>query len=149
MNYNVHPYQRAHEASEYMTLDMNTLNPYNYKNMANQLNPYQKQQDMYYFTRQLNPISLVNLGPQWMNPSNFPSDNRSSIYESVNLNNQERNNQYQTPQNNSNLWRDNLPAKAGYYTQNEKLLPGVPRQMSAIQAGKATSFQEFHGMQLY
>ena len=147
--YNVHPYQRAHDASEYMTLDMNTLNPYNYKNMANQLNPYQKQQDMYYFTRQLNPISLVNLGPQWMNPSNFPSDNRSSIYESVNLNNQERNNQYQTPQNNSNLWRDNLPAKAGYYTQNEKLLPGVPRQMSAIQAGKATSFQELHGMQLY
>ena len=149
MTYNVHPYQRAHEAKEYMTLDMDTLNPYNYKNMANQLNPYQKQQDMYYFTRQLNPISLVNLGPQWMNPSNFPSDNRSSIYESVNLNNQERNNQYQTPQNNSNLWRDNLPAKAGYYTQNEKLLPGVPRQMSAIQAGKATSFQEFHGMQLY
>jgi hypothetical protein len=146
---NLHPYQRAHEAKEYMTLDMDTLNPYNYKNMANQLNPYQKQQDMYYFTRQLNPISLVNLGPQWMNPSNFPSDNRSSIYESVNLNNQERNNQYQTPQNNSNLWRDNLPAKAGYYTQNEKLLPGVPRQMSAIQAGKATSFQEFHGMQLY
>jgi hypothetical protein len=149
MTYNVHPYQRAHEGKEYMTLDMNSLNPYNYKNMANQLNPYQKQQDMYYFTRQLNPISLVNLGPQWMNPSNFPSDNRSSIYESVNLNNQERNNQYQTTQTNSNLWRDNLPAKAGYYTQNEKLPPGVPRQMSAIQAGKATSFQEFHGMQLY
>ena len=147
--YNVHPYQRAHEAKEYMTLDMNTLNPYNYKNMANQLNPYQKQQDMYYFTRQLNPISLVNLGPQWMNPSNFPSDNRATIYESVNLNNQQRNNQYQTEFNNSNLWRDNLPAKAGYYTQNEKLPPGVPRQMSAIQAGQATSFQEFHGMQLY
>ncbi len=55
--------------------------------------------------------SLVNLGPQWMNPSIFPSDNRQSIYQRVNLNNQERNNQYQTPQNNSNLWRDNLPAK--------------------------------------
>jgi hypothetical protein len=128
---------------------MNSLNPYNYKNRANQLNPYQKQQDMYYFTRQLNPISLVNLGPQWMDPSNFPSDNRQTIYQSVNLNNQERNNQYQTPQNKSNLWKDNLPAKAGYYTQNEKLPPGVPRQMSAIQAGQATSFQEFHGMQLY
>ena len=149
MAYNVHPYQRAHDASEYMTLDMNSLNPYNYKNMSNYLIPYQKQQDMYYFTRQLNPISLVNLGPQWMDPSNFPSNNRQSIYESVNLNNQERNNQYQTPQNNSNLWSDNLPTKAGYYTQNEKLPPGVPRQMSAIQAGKATSFQEFHGMQLY
>ena len=151
MAYNVHPYQRAHDASEYMTLDMNSLNPYNYKNMSNYLIPYQKQQDMYYFTRQLNPISLVNLGPQWMDPSNFPCDNRQTIYQSVNLNNQERNNQYQTPQNNSNLWKDNLPAKAGYYTQNEKLPPGpgVPRQMSAIQAGKATSFQEFHGMQLY
>ena len=149
MAYNVHPYQRAHDASEYMTLDMNSLNPYNYKNMANQLNPYQKQQDMYYFTRQLNPISLVNLGPQWMDPSNFPCDNRQTIYQSVNLNNQERNNQYQTPQNNSNLWQDNLPTKAGYYTQNEKLPPGVPRQMSAVKAGQATSFQEFHGMQLY
>jgi hypothetical protein len=136
---NIHPYQRAHEAKEYMTLDMDTLNPYNYKNMANQLNPYQKQQDMYYFTRQLNPISLVNLGPQWMNPSYFSSDNRSTIYESVNLNNQERNNQYQTPQNNSNLWRDNK----GHYTQQ------MIRPISAIQAGKATSFQEFHGMQLY
>ena len=130
-----------------MTLDMNSLNPYNYKNMSNYLTAYQKQQDMYYFTRQ-NPISLVNLGPQWMDPSNFPSNNRQSIYESVNLNNQERNNQYQTPQNNSNLWSDNSPAKL-YYTQNEKLPPGVPRQMSAIQAGQATSFQEFHGMQLY
>ena len=149
MAYNVHPYQRAHDASEYMTLDMDSLNPYNYKNMSNYLIPYQKQQDMYYFTRQLNPISLINLGPQWMDPSNFPSNNRQTIYESVNLNNQERNNQYQTPQNNSNLWQDNLPTKAGYYTQNEKLPPGVPRQMSAIQAGKATSFQEFHGMQLY
>ena len=149
MAYNVHPYQRAHDASEYMTLDMNSLNPYNYKDMSNYLTAYQKQQDMYYFTRQLNPISLVNLGPQWMDPSNFPSNNRQTIYESVNLNNQERNNQYQTPQNNSNLWSDNLPTKAGYYTQNEKLPPGVPRQMSAIQAGQATSFQEFHGMQLY
>jgi hypothetical protein len=149
MAYNVHPYQRAHDASEYMTLDMDSLNPYNYKNMSNYLIPYQKQQDMYYFTRQLNPISLVNLGPQWMDPSNFPCDNRQTIYQSVNLNNQERNNQYQTPQNNSNLWSDNLPTKAGYYTQNEKLPPGVPRQMSNIKAGQATSFQEFHGMQLY
>ena len=139
MAYNVHPYKRAHEATEYMTLDMDTLNPYNYKNMANMMIPYQKQQDMYYFTRQLNPISLVNLGPLWMNPSNFSSDNRSTFDKSLNLNNQERNNQYQTPQNNSELWRD----KVGHYTQQ------IIRPMSAIQAGQATSFQEFHGMQLY
>ncbi len=93
---NLHPYQRAQEAKEYMTLDMNSLNPSNYKNMSNYLTSYEKQQDKYYFTRQLNPISLVDLGPQWMNPSNFPSNNRQSIYESVNLNNQERNNQYQS-----------------------------------------------------
>ena len=148
-HYNLHPYQRAYDAREYMTLDMDSINPYNYKNMSNYLTSYQKQQDMYYFTRQLNPISLVNLGPQWLNPSNFPCDNRQSIFQSTNLNNQERLNQYQTPQNNSNLWRDNLPAKSGYYTQNEKLPAGVPRQISNIQAGQATSFQPFHGMQLY
>jgi hypothetical protein len=49
MAYNVHPYQRAHDASEYMTLDMNSLNPYNYKNMSNYLIPYQKQQDTVLF----------------------------------------------------------------------------------------------------
>ena len=151
MAYNLHPYNRAHDTTNYnyMSLDMNSLNAYNYKDLTNKLMPYQKQQDMYYFTRQLNPISLVHLGNQWMDPSNIPSNNRQTIYESVNLNNQERLNQYQTPQNNSNLWRDNLPTKAGYYTQNEKLPAGVPRQISNIQAGQATSFQEFHGMQLY
>ena len=151
MAYNLHPYNRAHDTTNYnyMSLDMNSLNAYNYKDLTNKLIPYQKQQDMYYFTRQLNPISMVHLGQQWMDPSNIPSNNRQTIYESVNLNNQERLNQYQTPQNNSNLWRDNLPTKAGYYTQNEKLPAGVPRQISNIQAGQATSFQEFHGMQLY
>ena len=63
MSYNLHPYQRAHDARDYMTLDMDTLNPYNYKSLADKMIPYQKQQDMYYFTRQINPISLVNLGP--------------------------------------------------------------------------------------
>jgi hypothetical protein len=58
---------------------------------------------MYCFTRQLNPISLVHWGPQWMDPSNIPSDNRQIICQSVDLNNQERLNQYQTRQNNRNL----------------------------------------------
>ncbi len=74
-------------------------------------------------------------------PCNLPSDQRSTIYEAMNLNNQERNNQYQTPANNTNLWQDNTPAPAILYV--------VPRQMSSIHAGQATSFQEFHGMQLY
>ena len=53
MSYNLHPYQRAHDARDYMTLDMDTLNPYNYKSLADKMIPYQKQQDMYYFTRQI------------------------------------------------------------------------------------------------
>ena len=32
---NIHPYQRAHDAREYMSLDMNSLNPYNYKDLSN------------------------------------------------------------------------------------------------------------------
>ncbi len=83
-----------------------------------------------------------------MDPSNLPSDERSTMYETFNINNQERNNQYQTPINNSNLWQDNTPAPAGYYTQNEALLPGVPRRMSSIQAGQATSFQEWDAIVL-
>ncbi len=81
-SYNLNPYNRAHDTTNYnyMSLDMNSLNPYNYKDLTNKLIPYQKQQDMYYFTRQLNPISLVHLGPQWMDPSNIPSNNRQTIY---------------------------------------------------------------------
>jgi hypothetical protein len=141
MTFNLHPYQQAYDATDYMTLDMHSLNPYNYKNLTDNLIPYQKQQEMYYFTRQLNPLSLVTLSPQMMDPSNIPPDQRLTIYDARNLNNQERNNQYQTPANNPNLWQDNTPAPAMLYE--------IPRQMSSIQAGQSTSFQEFHGMQLY
>jgi hypothetical protein len=143
MTFNLHPYQQAYDTTDYnyMTLDMYSLNPYNYKNLTDNLIPYQKQEEMYYFTRQLNPLSLVTLSPQMMDPSNLPPDQRSTIYDAMNLNNQERNNQYQTPANNPNLWQDNTPAPAMLYE--------LPRQMSSIQAGQATSFQEFHGMQLY
>ena len=71
---------------------------------------YQRYQNYYYYTRQLNPISLVHLSPQMIKPSNLPSDIRPTIYEAVNLNNQERNNQYQSNFNNPNLWNDNKPA---------------------------------------
>ncbi len=54
-----------------------------------------------------------------MDPSYLPSDERSTMHDALNLNNQERNNQYQAPTNNSNPWQDDTPAKAGYYTQNE------------------------------
>ena len=148
MAYNLHPYQRAYESTDYPVFT-NALNPYNYKNLGGKMIPYQKEQDMYYFTRQLNPISLINLGPQWMDPSNFPSDNRASVYSSVNLQSVLKTNQYQTPQNNSYLLRDQLPAKAGYYSPHDVLPDGVPRQISHIQVGKNNSFVPFHGMQLY
>ena len=48
MTFNLHPYSRAHDTTDYMTLDMYSLNPYNYKNLTDNLIPYQKQEDMYY-----------------------------------------------------------------------------------------------------
>jgi hypothetical protein len=104
MTFNLHPYQQAYDTTncDYMTFDMYSLNPYNYKKLTDNLIPYQKQEEMYYFTRQLNPLSLVTLSPQMMDPSNIPPDQRLTIYDAMNLNNQERNNQYQTPAN-SNL----------------------------------------------
>ena len=143
---NIHPYQRAHDAREYMTLDMNSLNPYNYKNFPNRFATYQIYQNDYYNTKQLNPISLVYNGPQWINPNNFPCNIRPGFFEATDLNNVIRTNQYQTPQNNSSLWRENLPAKAGYYTMHD---PTYPRQISNILAGQASSFIPYHGMQLY
>ena len=104
MSYNIHPYQRAHEAREYMTLDMDTINPYNYKNLPDGMEVYQRYQNNYYNTSQLNPISLVHLSPQMMDPSNLPSDIRPTIYDGVNLSNQVKNNQYQSNFNNPNLW---------------------------------------------
>ena len=115
MSYNIHPYQRAHEAQQYMTLDMDTINPYNYKNIPDGMDVYQRYQNNYYNTRQLNPISLVHLSPQMMDPSNLPSDIRPTIYDGVNLSNQVRNNQYQSNLNNPNLWKDNKPAKGNIF----------------------------------
>jgi hypothetical protein len=51
---------------------------------------------MYYFIRQINPITLATLSPQMMDPTFLPSDERSTVYDAVNLNHQERSNQYQT-----------------------------------------------------
>ena len=145
MSYTVHPHKRAHEATDYPVFS-NALNPYNYKDLGNMFQPYQRQQDMYYNTRQLNPISLLKNGPQWMDPSNYTPDNRPAIYKNTSLNYLEQTNQYQTPKNNAMLWIDNKPAKAGYYSLHD---PSYPRQISSIQAGQASSFVPFHGMQLY
>jgi len=146
---NIHPYQRAHNTNNYMTLDMFSLNDYDYKNLPDKMIPYQMNQNDYYFTRQLNQLSLATVTPTNLDPSNLPSDNRPTIYDAQGkLNDNEFNfNQYQNNLNNPNLWQSNLPAKGFYYSQNEKN-PYV-RQISNINAGYNTSFQEFHGMQLY
>ena len=145
---NIHPYQRAHNAKNYMTLDMFSLNDYDYKNLPDKMIPYQMNQNDYYFTRQLNQLSLATVTPTNSDPSNLPSDSRPTIYCGLNTNDDEFNfNQYQNNLNNPNFWKDNLPAKGFYYSQNEKN-PYV-RQISNINAGMNTSFQEFHGFQLY
>ena len=43
MMFNLHPYQQAYDTTDYkyMSLDMDTLNPYNYKNLTDNLKPYQ------------------------------------------------------------------------------------------------------------
>ena len=82
---NIHPFQRAHQAQEYMSLDIDSLNSYNYKNLPDGFSTYQRYQNNYYNTRQLNPISLGHLSPQMMDPSNLPSNIRLTIYEAVNL----------------------------------------------------------------
>jgi hypothetical protein len=55
MTLNLHLYQQAYDTTDYnhMSLDMDSFNPYNYKNLTDNLILYQRQEDMYYFTRQL------------------------------------------------------------------------------------------------
>ena len=53
---NIHPFQRAHQAQEYMSLDIDSLNSYSYKNLPDGFSTYQRYQNNYYNTRQFNPI---------------------------------------------------------------------------------------------
>ena len=56
--------------------------------------------------------------------------------------------QLQTNFNNPNNWRDNLPSKPLYYNQDEHTNNNY-RPISAIQAGQATSNQDYHGFLLF
>ncbi len=76
-------FNEYNEKTNYMSYDSSTLNQYNYKNMDDVLPVYQQQQNMYYFTRQINPITLANVSPQSRDPSNLPSDIRPTIYDGV------------------------------------------------------------------
>ncbi len=58
--------------TNYMTYDSSSLNQYNYKNMDAVLPVYQQNENMYYFTRQINPTTLSTVNAQSRDPSNLP-----------------------------------------------------------------------------
>jgi hypothetical protein len=145
-------FNQYNEPTNYMTLDSSTLNPYNYKNMDDKLSTYQQYQNFYYYTRQINPISLANVSPESRDPSNLPCNVRPTIYDGVagvyGENSMNDIMKLQTNLNNQNKWQDNVPAKTGYYTQHEHT-NNFYRPISAIQAGQATSNHDFHGYLLF
>ena len=141
-------FDQYNEPTNYMTYDSSSLNQYNYKNMGDVLPVYQQNENMYHFTRQINPITLSKLNPQTLDPSNLPSDIRPTIYDGVDgvYGNHSMNDitQHQTSFNNPNNWQDNIPSKPGYYNQDEHT-NNYYRPKSAIQAGIASSNQDING----
>ena len=69
-------FDQYNERTNYMTYDSSSLNQYNYKNMDDVLSVYQQYQNLFYFTRQINPITLSNVSPQSRDPTNLPCDMR-------------------------------------------------------------------------
>ena len=57
-------FNQYNELSNYMTYDSSSLNQYNYKNMDDVFPVYQQYQNLYYFTKQINPITLSNVNAQ-------------------------------------------------------------------------------------
>jgi hypothetical protein len=58
-------FNQNNEPTNYSTYDSTSSNPYINNNKLNVgMPPYQQQQNMYYFMRQLNPITNVTLSPQ-------------------------------------------------------------------------------------
>ena len=145
-------FDQYNERSNYMTYDSSSLNQYNYKNFDDIFPIYQQYQNLYYNTRQINPITLSNLNAQTRDPTNLPCDIRPTIYDGVDgvygENSMNDILQFQTRYNNPNNWRDNMPSKHGYYNQNEHT-NNYYRPKSSIQAGQATSNQDIHGYLLF
>ena len=140
------------EPTNYMTYDSSSLNQYNYKNMGDVLPVYQQNENMYHFTRQINPITLSNVSAQSRDPSNLPSDIRPAIYDGIDgvygAHSMNDITQHQTRFNNPNNWLDNIPSKPGYYNQNEHT-NNYYRPKSSIQAGIATSNQDVNGYLIF
>ena len=145
-------FNQYNEPTNYLTDDSSSLNQYNYKNMDEVLPVYQQYQNLYHFTRQINPISLSNVSPQSRDPSNLPCDMRITLYDGIDgvygHNSMNDINHIQTRQNNPNNWRDNIQPKQGYYNQNEHTLNNK-RPISSIQAGIASSNQDIYGYLLF
>ena len=145
-------FNQYNELTNYMTYDSSSLNQYSYKNLDDVLPVYQQYQNMYYFTRQINPISLSNVSPQSRDPSNLPCDIRPTIYDGIDgvygENSMNDILQLQTRYNNPNNWLDNIPSKLGYYNQFEHTL-NYKRPISSIQAGQASSNQDIKGYLIF
>jgi len=145
-------FNQYNEPSNYMTYDSSSLNQYNYKNMDDVFPIYQQHQNLYYFTRQINPITLSNISPQSRDPTNLPCDIRPTLYDGLDgvygENSLNDITQFQNRYNNPNNWRDNIPPKIGYYNQHEHT-NNYYRPKSSIKAGQASSNQDIHGYLLF
>jgi hypothetical protein len=135
-----------------MTYDSSSLNQYSYKNLDDVFPVYQQYQNLFYFTRQINPITLSNVSPQSRDPSNLPCDIRHTLYDGLDgvygENSLNDMTQFQTRYNNPNNWRDNIPPKHGYHNQHEHT-NNYNLSKSAIKAGQASSNQDIHGSLLF
>ena len=113
---------------------------------------YQQHQNLYYFTRQINPITLANVNAQSRDPTNLPCDIRPTLYDGLDgvygENSLNDITHLQTRYNNPNNWRDNIPPKTGYYNQHEHT-NNYYRPKSSIQAGITSSNQDIHGYLLF
>jgi hypothetical protein len=145
-------FNQYNEPSNYMTYDSSSLNQYNYKNLDDVFPVYQQYQNLYYFKKQINPITLANVNAQSRDPTNLPCDIRPTIYDGIDgvygHNSMNDITHLQTRFNNPNNWRDNIPSQHGFHNQNEHTLNNK-RPISSIQAGQASSNQDIHGYLLF
>ena len=145
-------FNQYNELSNYMTYDSSSLNQYNYKNLDDVFPVYQQYQNLYYFKKQINPLTLANVNAQSRDPTNLPCDIRPTIYDGIDgvygHNSMNDITHLQTRFNNPNNWRDNIPSQHGFHNQNEHTLNNK-RPISSIQAGQASSNQDVHGYLLF
>ncbi len=145
-------FNQYNEPSNYMSYDSSSLNQYNYKNLDDIFPDYQQYQNLYYFKKQINPITLANVNAQSRDPTNLPCDIRPTIYDGIDgvygHNSMNDITHLQTRFHNPNNWRDNIPSQHGFHNQHEDTFNNK-RPISSIQAGQASSNQDIHGYLLF